>query len=250
MKYFLFKPLAFLFILFLSVEAIGQQLQFKALVISKTEGFRHESIEAGIEGLKKLAKENYFLLDHTEDVDIFASERLHEYDVVILLNTTGEIFLPDHQEGFKKFVQDGKGVVGIHSATDTSYEWPWYNKLIGAQFASHPQIQTARIKTLRSDHPSTYHLPQEWIWTDEWYNFKNFNDEVEVLLEIDGSSYDTGDENVGSHPIAWYQEYEGGRVFYSGLGHVKHAYEDPFFLRHILGGIWYAATGNKNTGNR
>jgi len=232
-------------LLFLCLPLAGFAQQFKVLAISKTEGFRHESIGAGVEALKKLAQENHFLFDHTEDVDIFAFERLHDYDVVVLLNTTGEIFLPDHQEGFKKFVRDGKGVVGIHSATDTAYEWPWYNRMIGAQFESHPQIQTARVKILRKDHPATAHLPENWIWTDEWYNFKNLNDDIKILMEVDGDSYDTGDEKVQSLPIAWYQEYEGGRVFYTGLGHVPHAYEHPLFLQHLLGGIWYAATGNQ-----
>ncbi|WP_143959701.1 ThuA domain-containing protein [Litoribacter populi] len=237
----------FFLILVLMMPFIGmaQHFQFKAIAISTTEGFRHESIQSGVEGLKQLARENFFLLDHTEDIDIFASERIHEYDVVILLNTTGEIFRENHQEGFKKFVRDGKGVVGIHSATDTSYEWDWYNKLIGAQFASHPEIQTAKVKTKNNNHSSTLHLPDEWLWTDEWYNFKNFNKDVHVILEVDPNSYDTGDQDINYHPIAWYHEFDGGRVFYTALGHVNHAYQDPMFLKHLLGGIWYAATGNQ-----
>ncbi|MBS9525557.1 ThuA domain-containing protein [Litoribacter alkaliphilus] len=238
-----------LFILLLTsllpVLGMAQHFQFKAIAISTTEGFRHESIESGVEGLRKLAKENFFLLDHTEDIDIFASERLHEYDVIILLNTTGEIFLEPHQEGFKKFVRDGKGVVGIHSATDTAYEWEWFTKLIGAQFSSHPEIQTAKVKTKDNSHASTLHLPAEWLWTDEWYNFKNFNEDVKVLLEVDPESYDTGDKNITHHPIAWHHEYDGGRVFYTALGHVNHAYQSQIFLQHLMGGIWYAAKGRE-----
>lgn len=239
------KQLIILLSILLPLVGHAQNTQFRVLAFSKTEGFRHESIEAGTEALKKMAKENFFKLDHTEDASVFTSENLKNYDVVIMLNTTGDIFNDSQKKVFEEFVQSGKGVVGVHSATDTEYDWPWYNKLIGGQFDSHPHIQTARIKTVQK-HPSTYHLPSTWIWTDEWYNFKNFNDEVTVLLELDPTSYDTGKSTKESQPIAWYHDYDGGRIFYTGLGHVPEIYENPLFLKHLFGGIWYAAKNDLN----
>ncbi|HSJ67337.1 MAG TPA: ThuA domain-containing protein [Anditalea sp.] len=238
------KQLIILLAILLPLIGHAQKTQFRVLAFSKTEGFRHESIEAGTEALKKMAKENFFKLDHTEDASVFTSENLKNYDVVVMLNTTGDIFNDSQKNAFKDFVQSGKGIVGVHSATDTEYDWPWYNKLIGGQFESHPHIQTAKIITVEREHPSTFHLPSTWIWTDEWYNFKNFNDDVTVLLELDRKSYDSGKNSSESHPISWYHEFDGGRVFYTGLGHVPAVYENPLFIKHLLGGIWYAAKNN------
>ena len=234
-----------LLIIFLPFLAQAQEAQFKVLTFSKTEGYRHASISAGLTGLKKMAKEHFFDLDHTEDSRIFSSDTLNNYDVVILLNTTGDVFNNEQKEGFQAFLRSGKGVVGIHSATDTEYNWPWYNEMIGAQFESHPHIQTARVKTIHR-HPSTNHLSSSWLWTDEWYNFKNFNDKVIVLLEVDESSYDTGKDITSQHPIAWFHDFDGGRVFYTGLGHTPYAYENTAFMTHLLGGIWYAAKPDLN----
>jgi uncharacterized protein len=239
------KHIIILFAILLPIVGHAQKTQFSVLAFSKTEGYRHESIEAGTAALKKMAKDNFFKLDHTEDASQFSSDNLKNYDVVIMLNTTGDVFNDSQKKAFQEFVQSGKGVVGLHSATDTEYDWPWYNKMIGGQFESHPHIQTARLKTVQK-HPSTYHLPSTWLWTDEWYNFKNFNDKVIVLLELDKNSYDSGKSTKGQHPIAWYHEFDGGRIFYTGLGHVPATYDNPLFVKHILGGIWYAAKSDVN----
>ena len=129
--------------------------------------------------------------------------------------------------------------MGIHAATDCEYEWPWYDKMIGANFLSHPQQQEAKIIVVDNTQPSTKHLPATWIRKDEWYNFKNMNPDVKVLLKIDETSY-TGGKNGDNHPMAWYQSYEGGRVFYTELGHTEESYSDPLYLQHVLGGIQYA----------
>jgi uncharacterized protein len=240
--------LAFVLMVFLCLpEAISQQKpQFKALVFSKTKGFRHQSIPDGVVAMKKLAEKHRFSVYTTEDDREFTKEKLKNYDVIILVSTTGTIFNAEQKEAFEDFVRSGKGVVGIHSATDTEYEWPWYTGLIGGQFAYHPHQQTARLKVVDKNHPSTYHLPEYWLMTDEWYAFKNFNEDVKVLVELDETSYEVGERDgksmgMGTHPISWYHEYDGGRVFYTGLGHTDEAFEDERFLLHVLGGIWYAA---------
>ncbi|GAB3648113.1 hypothetical protein GCM10028791_11270 [Echinicola sediminis] len=223
--------------------------QFKALVFSKTQGFRHQSIPNAVKAIKDMGQTQQFRVYATEDATVFNDKSLEGYDVLILANTTGDILNEEQKEAFKRFVQSGKGVVGIHSATDTEYGWDWYAKLIGGQFESHPAQQTARIHVMDQNHPATYHLNSKWLWTDEWYNFKNFNDDVKVLLQVDERSYDAGTRNgkfmgMGEvHPVSWYHEYDGGRIFYTALGHVDSAYEDADFLKHLYGGIWWAAKG-------
>jgi uncharacterized protein len=237
----------FLMVFLCLPEAFSQQRpQFRALVFSKTTGFRHQSIPDGVVAMKKLAEKHRFSVYTTEDEREFTKEKLKNYDVIILVSTTGTIFNAEQKEAFEDFVRSGKGVVGIHSATDTEYEWPWYTGLIGGQFAYHPHQQTARLKVVDRNHPSTYHLQDNWLMTDEWYAFKNFNEDVKVLVELDETSYEVGEREgksmgMGRHPISWYHEYDGGRLFYTGLGHTDEAFQDESFLLHVLGGIWYAA---------
>jgi len=227
---------------------VAAQSQFRALVFSKTKGFRHQSIPDGVLAIKKLGSKHRFQVFTTEDEAEFTTEKLAKYDVIVLVSTTGTIFNAEQKAAFEAFVRSGKGVVGIHSATDTEYDWKWYNDMIGAQFAHHPQQQTARLKVVNRNHPSTYHLEENWLMTDEWYAFKNFNKNVNVLVKLDETSYDVGSRDgkpmgMGDHPISWYHVYDGGRVFYTGLGHTDEAYQDESFLTHVLGGIWWAALG-------
>lgn len=211
----------------------------KVLVFTKTEGFRHNSIEDGVALLKTQAGSNNFEVTHTEDASVFNDNNLRDYKLVIFLSTTGNILNDNQQEAFKKFINNGGGFVGVHAATDTEYDWPWYGQLVGGYFESHPQTQEATIQIVKNDHPSTQHLSSTWTRTDEWYNFKDLNQSTTTLLNLDETSYEGGN-NGDNHPIAWFHEYDGGRVFYTGLGHTKESYEEEAFKQHLLGGIFYA----------
>ena len=220
----------------------------KVLVFSKTKGFRHASIETGKTALMKIGMENGFLVDTTENADFFKRKTLQQYKAVIFLNTTGDVLNAPQQSHFERYIQAGGGFVGIHAATDTEYDWKWYNQLVGGYFKSHPKIQEATLNCVNHDHPATSFLDNTWIRKDEWYNFKSLNPDVEVLLTIDETSYEGG-ENEGNHPMAWYHEYDGGRAFYTGMGHTHESYQEPQFLQHLLGGIQYATgKGNLNYG--
>ena len=215
----------------------------KILVFSKTDGFRHGSIEAGILAVKKLGKENNIKVDATEDANYFVEDSLMQYSAVIFLNTTMDVLNDVQQADFERYIQAGGGFVGIHSATDTEYEWPWYNKLVGAYFEGHPRIQEAKLNVIDNNHPATEKLDSTWIKTDEWYNFKNINPDINVIIKIDETSYEGG-TNGDNHPISWYHDYDGGRSFYTELGHTKETFENPKFLNHLLGGIKYAIGNN------
>ncbi len=223
----------------LSVTSMAQSLD--VLVFSKTEGFRHNSIEAGVSAIQSLGEQHDFGVVATEDASVFTTENLQNYDVVMFLNTTGNVLDNAQQDAFEGFIQQGGGFVGVHAASDTEYEWPWYGQLVGAYFESHPRIQEATILVEDTTNVSTKHLPVRWQRTDEWYNYSdNPRGKVHVLARLDESSYRGG--NMGDdHPIAWMHEFDGGRAWYTGGGHTKESYEEPAFLVHILGGIRYAA---------
>ncbi len=237
------KTLLLTLTLFFSVILILPAQQFRALVFSKTAGFRHQSIPEAVAALKKLGATHEFSVYTTEDAGYFTDENLAKIDVVILASTTGTIFNDAQKAAFQKFVQSGKGVVGIHSATDTEYEWPWYNKMIGAYFLAHPRNQTVRLQVLDKTHPATFHLPDTWLWTDELYEFKDINPDIKILINADETSYKVAKGNGENHPMAWYHEFDGGRVFYTAFGHIESAWQDADFLKHVYGGIWYAAKG-------
>ncbi|MFC7303390.1 ThuA domain-containing protein [Streptomyces monticola] len=213
------------------------------LVFSKTAGFRHDSIPEGIATVKELGAANGFTVDATEDANAFTPGNLAKYDAVVWLSTTGDVLNPEQQTAFEEYIKAGGGYVGVHAAADTEYDWAFYGGLAGAYFQSHPAIQPAKINVEDHAHDATAHLGPTATWdrTDEWYNYRsNPRDRARVLASLDESSY-TGGSMSGDHPIAWCQEYEGGRSFYTGGGHTKESYAEPAFKRHLLGGIRYAA---------
>ncbi|MFE2219675.1 ThuA domain-containing protein [Streptomyces canus] len=212
----------------------------RVLVFSKTAGFRHDSIPDGVAAVKQLGESGGFTVDATEDANAFTPKNLRRYDAVVFLSTTGDVLDPTQQRAFEGYIRQGGGYVGIHAAADTEYDWAFYGGLVGAYFQSHPAIQPATVVAEDRAHPSTSGLPPTWNRTDEWYNYRsNPRDRVHVLASLDESSYTGGTMN-GDHPIAWCQDYQGGRAFYTGLGHTKESYADPAFRGHVLGGIRYA----------
>jgi cytochrome c len=215
----------------------------RVLVFSKTTGYRHASIPAGKLAIQKLGKENEFDVDTTENPDLFNDDNLKKYAAVIFLNTTGDVLNYKQQVAFERFIQAGGGFAGIHSATDTEYDWGWYGDCIGAYFDGHPEIQAATINIVDTSHSATRHLPSIWKRTDEWYNFKKMSTDVKVLLNLDEASYKGGTMGA-NHPLAWYHEFDGGRSFYTEPGHTEESYSDPLYLKHILGGIQYAIGNN------
>ncbi|HKQ26186.1 MAG TPA: ThuA domain-containing protein [Burkholderiales bacterium] len=214
---------------------------FAVLVFSKTAGYRHDSIPSGIAAIRALGEQNDFGVDASEDAAVFNDESLARYKVVVFLSTSGDVLNPGEQAAFEKFIQRGGGFVGIHSATDTEYDWPWYGDLVGNYFRRHPVIQSARLKVIDPSHRSTRQLPIEWPRTDEWYDFQHDLDpDITVLIRIDEKTY-KGGRMGADHPISWYQTYDGGRAWYTAIGHTPESYKEPLFLEHLLGGVTWAA---------
>ncbi|MDP5169530.1 MAG: ThuA domain-containing protein [Bacteroidia bacterium] len=215
------------------------------LVFSKTAGFRHESIEAGQEALRKMAAEQGWNVTFSENDSLFYEESLKKFHAVVFLNTTGDVLNPEQQNNFERFIQAGGGYLGIHSATDTEYDWPWYGKLAGAYFRSHPNnpnVKEGEYYVVDHNHEACDSLPDRFTRTDEFYNFNDISPDIKVLVKIDEKSY-TGGENGDNHPMSWYQEFDGGRAFYTGMGHTNEAFSEPLFLNHLLGGLRYVIGG-------
>ena len=213
---------------------------FSVLVITETEGWVHDSIEAGLKLIKCLGDKNRFNVYHSDNSRVINYSNLKSIKTLIFLNTTEDILSEDEQVVMQKFIQSGKGFVGVHSASDTEYKWKWYGELVGAYFKSHPEGTTnAKIIKIENGRFSK-HLNPIWEVEDEWYNFNYTNDDINVVLELDEKSY-YGGENGDYHPITWYHSYDGGRSFYTGLGHLKEVYSNKMFIELLEQGILYAS---------
>jgi cytochrome c len=216
---------------------------FRVLVFSKTAEYRHDSIPAAISAVERLGAANGFAVDATEDASTFTDANLSHHVVVMFLLTTGDVLDAGQQAALTAYIEAGGAFVGVHSAADTEHDWPWYGALVGAYFASHPAVQPATVDVVDRSTPSTVKLPAKWTRTDEWYNFSTDpSASVTVLAKLDERTYAPGDGAMGgSHPIAWQHLYDGGRSWYTGGGHTIGSYSEPMFLRHLLGGILWAA---------
>ena len=234
---------------------------FNALIFSKTAAFRHtECIPSGTVAIAQMAQRNGFTVDATEDAGAFNDANLAKYDVVIFLCTTGDVLNDTQQAAFERYIQGGGGYAGIHSASDTEYDWSWYGGLVGAYFRDHPgvagvnqQFQQATINVEDRKSAATKRLPAQWTREEEWYNFRtNPREDVHVLMSVDESTYDPrgysvpgGSPPMGDHPISWCHDYDGGRAFYTALGHKGVYWQEPLLLSHVLGGIKMAAGAAK-----
>ncbi|HVY73856.1 MAG TPA: ThuA domain-containing protein, partial [Puia sp.] len=216
----------------------------KVLIFVKTAGYHHASIQAGVRAIMDLGKANHFDTDTTSDASRFTEDSLSRYAAVIFLNTTGDLLNNYQEADFERYIQSGGGYVGVHAATDAEYDWGWYGRLAGAWFNGHPEQQEAVVKVVDADNAATRHLPAEWRRKDEWYNFKKISPDIHVLLSIDEKSYHGG-TNGDNHPISWYHNFDGGRSWYTEMGHTDESYSDSLFLKHLLAGIEYAIGDNR-----
>jgi type 1 glutamine amidotransferase len=218
-----------------------QKPKDKVLIFSLTKGYHHASIADGITAIRLIGQNDNFIADTTTNPALFTDENLKQYKSLVFLSPTGTaLFNSDQQKAFMNFIHNGGGFVGIHAATDCLYDWDWYGKLVGAYFTKHPKIQQATLDIIDHKNLATKALPNTWEHTDEWYNFKQVNPEIHMLIKADETSY-TGGEMSGDHPIAWYHSFEGGKAFYTALGHTKEDFTtDTLFLKHLTGGINYA----------
>ena len=245
------KNLLLLTIVLLIFSCSKHEGKAKILVFSKTAGYHHESIADGNLAIQKLGSQNNFDVDTTTDAAMFTEDTLKKYAAVVFLSTTGDVLNYLQEAAFERYIQAGGGYMGIHAAADCEYDWGWYGRLVGGYFLSHPgindtfpNIQPGILQVVDKDNNATKFLPAAWKRTDEFYSYKKLSKDTKILLKIDEKSYHGG-ANGDNHPMAWYHEYDGGRAFYTALGHTKESFAEDLYLKHILGGIQYAVGENK-----
>ena len=158
------------------------------LIFSRTTGFRHDSIPAGIAAIRAMSG---FTVDATEDAQAFMTDNLRRYRVVVFLNTTGDVLDDAQEQAFESYVKGGGGYLGVHAAADTEYGWPFYGELVGAWFKEHGAVEPGRIEVVDRRHPATAQLGATWTRTDEWYSFRT-KPRAHILLRLDAD-----------HPLAW-----------------------------------------------
>jgi type 1 glutamine amidotransferase len=216
----------------------------RLLVFSKTAEYHHPAIPTAQAAIRQMLAEHGWSADFIEDASAFTDERLARFDAVIFLLTTGDVLDADQQDAFARYIRAGGGYVGVHSASDTEYGWAWYGGLVGTHNNpqhKHSSVVRGTLVVADRAHPSTSMLPERWPRVDEWYNFAtNPRPQVHILLTIDETTYSGGTMGA-DHPVAWYHAYDGGRAWFTALGHTAESYREPLFLAHLWGGIAYAA---------
>ena len=212
----------------------------RVLIFTKTRAYRHECIEPGVKAMQSWFAKRGITSEHSEDSLMFTPQKLKDFDVVMFFQTTGNVLDSVEQLAFMKYIQSGKGFVGIHSAADTEYDWAWFTELLGARFADHPDIQSGVMIRVDSARIATSHLPARWTRTDEWYNFKEAPKNVHVELMADEATY-TGGGMGTNHPMAWYHQFDGGRAYYTAMGHTVENYQDTLLLEHLAKAVKWAS---------
>lgn len=224
----------------------------QVLVYTKNgEGYVHDNIPNSIEMIQEFGKEYGFTVDTSEDPADITDVNLQKYDALIFSNTNNDVFNTKEQhQAFQNYIKSGGNFVGIHSASGSERDWPWFWSLIGGSFHRHAPFQEFTVKVTDRSHPSTSFLKDEWVREDECYYLKQLNPKVNVLLYADMTTVEDeqksnypGDVFGDKFPLAWYHEFENGRSWYTTLGHRAEDYDDPVFRQHVLGGIKWAVSG-------
>ncbi|MDA3928621.1 MAG: ThuA domain-containing protein [Prolixibacteraceae bacterium] len=220
-----------------------QNNSINILVFSKTDGYRHESISAGLKALNEITIEQNWEMYATEDSTYFTTENLQKFDVLIFLSTIGNILNENQQKEIEQFVENGKSILTIHSGTITEDNWGWYQQAMQAKFVGHPPTQMGKMIVENNTHPTTKMFPSEgWEINEEWYSFdRNPRAKVIVLTSADESTYNVDDngwfegakQRMGDHPLIWYRKMGKGVVYQSALGHTPEMYSNPIYRAHI-----------------
>lgn len=214
------------------------------------EGYVHDNIAASVAALEKICKEEVILTEVSDEPGVFTPENLERFDAIIFSNSNNEAFLTEGQrKAFQDYIRSGHGFMAIHSANASERDWPWYWAMVGGKFVRHPPHQEFDVVVTDPSHPSTTHLPARWTVKDECYFSNQLNPDIHVLLSVDlttiedeGKTEYPGETFGQLFPLAWCHEFEGGRQFYTALGHDSWFYDDPLFVEHLRGGLkWVMA---------
>ena len=243
----------FLVVTALAEDGVMNLENLKVLVYTKNwKGYVHDNIPYAVKCIQKLGEQYGFKTDVAENPTLFTEENLKQYSIIIFASTNNDVFDTDDQRlAFRHFIEAGGGFVGLHAVVGTERNWTWFKMMLGGTFAWHPKFQKYRIQVIDPDHPSVLGLPKVWEKEDECYFQKEVYPGIHTVLAHDLSSLDTLGQskiksNAGSftsyYPAAWYQQFDGGTIWITALGHDKKDYEDPIYIKHVLQGIEFVAS--------
>lgn len=216
--------------------------------VSEGKGYVHDNIAASVAAIEKMGRESGFAVEVSDNPEVFTPDNLRRFDALIFANSNNEAFSNDAQrDAFRDYIRQGGGFVGIHSASASERRWPYYWAVVGGKFVRHPKMQPFVVRVTGPAHPSTAKLPREFVWTDECYYHDYINPGMEVVLTTDPAKIEDpekeqypGNRFGNALPLAWFQRFDGGRQFYTALGHNKEDYTNPLLYEHIRGGILWA----------
>jgi uncharacterized protein len=244
----------------LTAGVLGAAPERRVLVYTKNQVkneagkalYVHDNIPASVAAIKKLGVENNFGVEVSDDPAVFTDQNLKRFKALVFDNTNNEIFANEEQKAaFQRYIRAGGGFVGIHSACGSMRQWPWFWEMLGGKFLRHPKLQPFTIKVKDLKDPSTAHLGASFEWTDEFYFLDNMPDGLHVLLAGDLTTLTDpakdkypGKKFGDEFPLAWRHQFDGGREWYTALGHKPEHYSDPKLTKHILGGILWAMGEN------
>lgn len=222
--------------------------QVRLLVYTKNgKGYVHDNIPSAVASIRQMGQQHGFSVDVSDDPSVFTDDNLKKYNALVFTSTNNNVFDTDAQKvAMMRYVQAGGGFVGIHSVTGTERQWPWFKRLVGGTFVRHAKHQPFKEIIIDARHPSTAALPRVWERDDECYYIKEINPDLHVLMVHDLASVNDKDkpEIFGStFPSVWCHEFDGGRQWYTALGHDAKTYDEPVFRQHILGGIQWVVAG-------
>jgi type 1 glutamine amidotransferase len=223
----------------------------RVLVYTKNgKGYVHDNIPSAVACVQQLGKQNGFAVDTSSDPAVFTDDNLKKYNALVFTSTNNETFDTDAQKvAFMRYTQAGGGFVGVHSVTGSERKWEWFKRLVGGTFVRHAKFQKFQQVIVDKTHPSSNFLPEHWTNEDECYYITTINPDIHVILAHDLTTVDDKDKPLlygNSFPSVWCHEFDGGRQWYTALGHPKTLYADPLFMKHILGGIQWVVQGNKS----
>jgi type 1 glutamine amidotransferase len=228
----------------------------KVLVYTKNgKGFVHDNIPNAVKCIQKLGEENRFIVDVSDNPTIFTEDNLKKYTMLIFTSTNNDVFDNDAQRVvFRRYIEAGGGFVGIHSVTGTERNWTWFKQMIGGTFVWHARNQQFNVQVIDPSHPTVQGLPKVWkrSFGDECYFAKELYPGIKVVMAHDLKSLNWNDKDSTKiakfsepfkdlYPAVWHQNFDGGNIWITTLGHNKEYYEEPVFVKHILLGIKFIA---------
>lgn len=241
-------------VLLFADHAIGADDGRKVLVYTRNhvtngKGFVHDNIQSSVDAIKKLGAENGFGMDVSADPAVFTPDNLKQYAAIVFSNANNEAFETQLQrDAFRRYIRAGGGFVGIHSCSGSEREWPWFWSMLGGKFRRHAKLQPFEVHVVDPANPATKDLPATFTWDDECYYMDSPSANIHPLLVTDPAKLDDPKKSEypgHAMPLAWCQEFEGGRTFYTSLGHKKEHYQNPILLKQILGGIIWVTDAPK-----